>query len=661
MDEKKAYGKQGSGSFRKRPRDQFDNGKRKKHNPNYDHGSTNKPIDTIYRILCPVKKIGSVLGKGGDIVNALRDETHAKIRVADAIPGAEERVIIIFNYQSESEKSNPGQDTENSDTSELENTQPNCPAQDALLKIHDRIAADEILRGGVVQDRTEPDDIVTARILVPKNQVGCLLGKGGNIIQQLRTDTGANIRILPSDHLPRCAMGSDELVQVSGVPSITKKALFRISTLLHQHPNKENPPLETIIYASTQGSNRSDSSLPPPFLQGNRVWSPYYSDTRDQPTISRFGRYPDEPLRYPPGSFSRNNFHESEAAEEFSMRILCATVKIGGVIGKGGTNIRQLEQQTGARIQVEDTAPDAEERVINISCKEVPWETRSPTIEAVLQLQSRTSTNSDDGAITTRLLVPSSKVGSILGKGGDIITEMRRRTRADIRVYSKDDKPKYTSANEELVQISGPREFSRDALAEIASRLRARTFRSENSSFSPASAPAAPFRGVPPFERISHRGAPSAGNTDTGSTRPGHFRGYTPERFLDRGTSSSSMFGPEKSVGYDYPKAYRQSYEAQYYHSPSASGYTNKAPAESKIPYGGATSFGRADISNSEIHQVPGARVKSHDPMLGVPDHVIHGHGPSEYSRPGQGYFPPPYMPSGSQSIPPSQQSIHPC
>ncbi|XP_042393517.1 KH domain-containing protein HEN4-like isoform X2 [Zingiber officinale] len=604
MDEKKAYGKQGSGSFRKRPRDQFDNGKRKKHNPNYDHGSTNKPIDTIYRILCPVKKIGSVLGKGGDIVNALRDETHAKIRVADAIPGAEERVIIIFNYQSESEKSNPGQDTENSDTSELENTQPNCPAQDALLKIHDRIAADEILRGGVVQDRTEPDDIVTARILVPKNQVGCLLGKGGNIIQQLRTDTGANIRILPSDHLPRCAMGSDELVQVSGVPSITKKALFRISTLLHQHPNKENPPLETIIYASTQGSNRSDSSLPPPFLQGNRVWSPYYSDTRDQPTISRFGRYPDEPLRYPPGSFSRNNFHESEAAEEFSMRILCATVKIGGVIGKGGTNIRQLEQQTGARIQVEDTAPDAEERVINISCKEVPWETRSPTIEAVLQLQSRTSTNSDDGAITTRLLVPSSKVGSILGKGGDIITEMRRRTRADIRVYSKDDKPKYTSANEELVQISGPREFSRDALAEIASRLRARTFRSENSSFSPASAPAAPFRGVPPFERISHRGAPSAGNTDTGSTRPGHFRGYTPERFLDRGTSSSSMFGPEKSVGYDYPKAYRQSYEAQYYHSPSASGYTNKAPAESKIPYGGATSFGRADISNSEIHQI---------------------------------------------------------
>ncbi|RWW13728.1 hypothetical protein GW17_00022544 [Ensete ventricosum] len=215
MDERRTYGKNKSGSFRKRTYDQFDNGKRKKHNSGRDHGSTTtKPIDTIYRILCPVKKIGSVLGKGGDIVNTLRDETHAKIRVADAIPGAEERVIIIFSYLSQSEKNDSDQDLDDSDGNEPEDMQAHCPAQDALLKIHDRIAADEILRGGVVQSKTEPDDVVTARILVPKNQVGCLLGKGGTIIQQLRSDTGANIRVLPSDHLPPCAMDSDELVQV---------------------------------------------------------------------------------------------------------------------------------------------------------------------------------------------------------------------------------------------------------------------------------------------------------------------------------------------------------------------------------------------------------------------------------------------------------------
>ena len=60
---------------------------------------------------------------------------------------------------------------------------------------------------------------------------------------------------------------------------------------------------------------------------------------------------------------------------------------------------------------------------------------------------------SEKGTITTRLLVPSSKVGCILGQGGHVINEMRRRTQADIRVYSKDDKLKCASEDEELVQV----------------------------------------------------------------------------------------------------------------------------------------------------------------------------------------------------------------
>lgn len=85
---------------------------------------------------------------------------------------------------------------------------------------------------------------------------------------------------------------------------------------------------------------------------------------------------------------------------------------------------------------------------------QVPSDPTSPTIEALLLLQSRTSTTSEKGVVTTRILVPSGKVGCILGERGSIITEMRRRTRADIRLFSKEDKPKYTSANEELVQVS---------------------------------------------------------------------------------------------------------------------------------------------------------------------------------------------------------------
>jgi len=79
----------------------------------------------------------------------------------------------------------------------------------------------------------------------------------------------------------------------------------------------------------------------------------------------------------------------------------------------------------------------------------------SPTIEVVLLLQGKTSGTTDkDGAISTRFLVPSKHIGCLLGKGGNIISEMRKQTRANIRIFRKDERPICVSENEELVQVS---------------------------------------------------------------------------------------------------------------------------------------------------------------------------------------------------------------
>lgn len=92
---------------------------------------------------------------------------------------------------------------------------------------------------------------------------------------------------------------------------------------------------------------------------------------------------------------------------------------------------------------------------MSLSCRSFQfiWNPRSQTIDAILHLQNKTSELNEKGYITTRLLVPSSKVGCIIGQGGSVINEMRKRTQADIRVFSKEDKPKYASEDEELVQV----------------------------------------------------------------------------------------------------------------------------------------------------------------------------------------------------------------
>ncbi|XP_052169490.1 KH domain-containing protein HEN4-like [Oryza glaberrima] len=471
-----------SNTSRKRPHFNSDDGKRKRLNSRHDDGTiSSEPIETIYRILCPVKKIGSVLGRGGDIVKALRDTTKAKIRVADSIPGADERVIIIFNYSSQTEEA-----AQNISTDGFEDMKPHCFAQDALLKIHDKIAADEDLHAGIVHEKSENVDDVIARILVPGNQVGCLLGKGGSIIQQLRNDTGAGIRVLPSENLPQCALKSDELVQISGSSSLVRKALYEISTRLHQHPRKDNPPLEEIIDASTQRKHQAPPQLP----HANPMLPHLHVD--HSPQIPLLDPYRNRPLQY----------HSAEA-EEFSIKILCASEHIGQVIGKSGGNVRQVEQQTGACVQVKEVGKNAsEERLIVVSSQEIPDDPVSPTIEALILLHSKVSTLAENHHLTTRLVVPSNKVGCIIGEGGKVITEMRRRTGAEIRVYSKADKPKYLSFDEELVQVAGLPAIARGALTEIASRLRTRTLRDGSSSNNPT--PFAPFDG-PPVDILPNR------------------------------------------------------------------------------------------------------------------------------------------------------------
>ena len=55
--------------------------------------------EVMFRILCSNEKVGSIIGKGGIIVRALQGETGAIIKVIDAVPDCEERVIAISAHE----------------------------------------------------------------------------------------------------------------------------------------------------------------------------------------------------------------------------------------------------------------------------------------------------------------------------------------------------------------------------------------------------------------------------------------------------------------------------------------------------------------------------------------------------------------------------------
>ncbi|KAK4795287.1 hypothetical protein SAY86_013281 [Trapa natans] len=482
--------------------------------------------DTVYRYLCPGRKIGSIIGKGGEIVKQLRIDTKSKIRIGESVPGCEERVVTIY---STSEETNSFEDGKNYV----------CPAQDALFKIHERVTAEE-----ACDEELSEAPQVTARLLVPSDQIGCIIGRGGQIVQNIRSDTGAQIRILKDDHLPACASNSDELVQISGEPAVVKKAMHQIAPRLHDNPSRS----QHLLASAVPKVFHSGSSLIP-----SAGGAPIVGMA---PLISRYGGYKDEACEWPRSLYSTPR--DEETMKEFTLHLVCPVANIGGVIGKGGLIINQIRKESGAAIKVDSSTTEGDDCLINISANEVFEDAFSPVIEAAVRLQPRCSdkVERDSGLIsfTTRMLVPTSKIGCLIGKGGSIISEMRRLTKANIRILSKENLPKIASDDDEMVQISGDLEIAKDALVQVTTRLRANAFDREGAMA--AFVPVMPYIPVPADTSNSHpydsRERSSRGhsysNGGYGGSRDLHisdtYRGYSSAHVLDRvGSGGGSVYG----------------------------------------------------------------------------------------------------------------------
>ncbi|VFR02765.1 unnamed protein product [Cuscuta campestris] len=412
--------------------------------------------ETVYRYLCPLKKIGSIIGRGGEIIKQLREETKSKISIGETRPDCDERVVTIFGSREESNKLEGLED-------------PVCPAHDALLKVHDRVAND-----GAGDDVKESDEKphVTAKLLVPSDQIGCIIGKGGQIVQSIRSETGAQIRILKDKHLPACALASDELVQISGEMPVVSKALHQVATRLHSNPSRSQHLLADAapsVYPSRGG-----------LLMGPAPGSPI---VRLAPLLGPYVSYKDKRGEWPQSLYTAPR-HESSSTE-FSLRLICPNVNVGGVIGKGGAIINKIRQDSRASIKVDISSDEEDDCLIVISAKESFEDTYSPTIEAALLLQPRCSekVDKDSGlsSFTTRLLVPSSCIGCLIGKGGSIINGLRKITKANIRILSRESLPKVAAEDDEMVLISGEPDVSKDALIQVTSRLRADLFEREGA------------------------------------------------------------------------------------------------------------------------------------------------------------------------------------
>ncbi|KAG1334380.1 KH domain-containing protein [Cocos nucifera] len=461
----------------KRPRQQRDDNndwKQQKRPGNKERSGDGELV--VYRMLCPDGVIGSVIGKSGKVINSIRQETHAKIKVVDPFPGADKRVITVYCYVKDKDSMDVDEDS----------MEPLCPAQEALLKVHDAIV--NALAIASEYDKRNKEE---AYILVPASQAANVIGKSGATIKRLRSKTNANIKVNPkdaNDATHSCAMSFDNFVQITGDAEAVKKALFAVSTIMYKFSPKEEISLDTSvpelppiiipsdvpIYPAGSFFPAADALVPP------RSMPPVIGAT---PPVSELHGYTDTANAWPVYQSALpviSGYGGPSRAEDLVVRVLCPSDKIGRVIGKGGSTIKSIRQNSGARIDVDDTKDEAEECLITVTSSESTDDIKSAAVEAVLLLQGKIN-DEDDDKVNIRLLVPSKVIGCLIGKSGSIINDMRKKTKAEIRI-SKGEKPKRTASNDELVEVTGEVGNLRDALVQIILRLREDALRDRDGS-----------------------------------------------------------------------------------------------------------------------------------------------------------------------------------
>ncbi|GJP46400.1 hypothetical protein CLOM_g5692 [Closterium sp. NIES-68] len=615
---------------------EHDNGREKRRER--DERQSND-TDVVFRILCPQARIGSLLGKHGAIIQSIRESTGARLKLADPMPGTDERVIIVSARSDKNYRS--GDDPARDDGGDKAADRPDdwSVAQEALIRVHARIAdADGDSRefrdkdgaeGGASSGATG----VPARLLVPSSQIGCLLGKGGSIIAGMRQESGANIRIFNKDKLPACALPTDELVQVTGEYPVVQKALELISIRLRRSPPRDPPnflamhptsgyqpaagyqasggyPRAADTYSSRSGAV---AAFPPP--QNPQAYSPYALPLPGAPAPSPYGGAwgAGAPAAAAAvhayggmggGSFGvggRGGGGAEGAGVEMELRLLCPGDKVGVVIGKGGSRIKQIKEETGARVKVNEAVADCDERIVVIDAVEAPFSPVSPTEEALFRVHAAISQphggdrGTEEGArdsngVTAKLLVRKGQVGCLMGKGGSIISELRSTSRARISIPPKDQLPKCADDTDEVLVVSGEPHCVSHALRLVCARLRGReTAVAAKGAASAGAATAGGARGsggaggggyVEPARGVAYSYPPSSSRGDAygggGHSYP------APSSSSPAVVATLSAAGPDGTVGWSYEPSSQPKVEPAFhndgYSAPRGSGW-DVAPA----------------------------------------------------------------------------------
>lgn len=272
-----------------------------------------------FRFVIEKKHQGLLIGKGGTKISSVREESGVNasiLKVADN--SVHERILV------------------------LQGTVEQCAHAWKLFgDVVNSFQQEQEMKANI----EVPNSLVTIKVLCDKTQIGSIIGKGGATIRQTQADTGARIQV-SNDCLPGC---TEKTVNLTATTDILQTALLVTLTQLRDYPVR--PGTSVVQYAPGMASAASTPFSNPYAPYGGLGATPQaQADPYAQYGMSQFGAAPAPPK-----------------GQSHTQKIVIPTVCAGGVIGKGGSRIREMQAQSGCTIRLADaTAEMPAERVVTL-------------------------------------------------------------------------------------------------------------------------------------------------------------------------------------------------------------------------------------------------------------------------------------------------------
>eukprot|EP00117_Sycon_ciliatum_P047467 scpid75486/ scgid33905/ Far upstream element-binding protein 1; DNA helicase V len=301
----------------------------------------------------------------------------------------------------------------------------------------------------------------TQEVAVSESLMGMVMGKGGETIRRLQSESGARIQT------GEAGQGSERILTITGDAENVVKARMLLEQLLNESGASGRPktasssgPVMTVSNsAAAAGTDIFDMMLPANKVglvigKGGETIKRLQAESGCVMFVVQDGPSPGEkPLRIQgtPQTIEHarvlvnellNSSDMPPGANAPGLRMDVPREVVGVVIGRGGENVRRIHNETGVRIQFQ---PDSGEKT-RTAVLSGPAENLAAAQKIILDVMSERNQGGSGGSSIpnaggsggnvqeVQFPVPANQCGLVIGRGGETIRQLKQQSGCHIEL-----------------------------------------------------------------------------------------------------------------------------------------------------------------------------------------------------------------------------------